>query len=99
MTLRNLSLPDSHVIGGLGSIAEGKTAMRILLAMPKLPTAVIWPERCARVWSGAGAQQPRLVARRAFELSASRSGLRGGARQPIADHGARAGTGDRRDRG
>lgn len=41
MALRNLSLPDSHVIGGLGSIAEGKTAMRILLAMGNLPTAVI----------------------------------------------------------
>lgn len=38
---RKLSLPDSHVIGGLGSIAEGKTAMRILLAMKKVPTAVI----------------------------------------------------------
>lgn len=41
MALRNLSLPDSHVIGGLGSIAEGKAAMRILLAMAKMPTAVI----------------------------------------------------------
>lgn len=38
---RRLSLPDSHVIGGLGSIAEGKTAMRILLAMKNVPTAVI----------------------------------------------------------
>ncbi len=38
---RKLSLPDSHVIGGLGSIAEGKTAMRILLAMKQVPTAVI----------------------------------------------------------
>jgi LacI family transcriptional regulator len=38
---RKLSLPDSHVIGGLGSIAEGKTAMRILLAMKKVPSAVI----------------------------------------------------------
>lgn len=36
-----LSLPDSHLIGGLGSIAEGKTAMRILLAMKSVPTAVI----------------------------------------------------------
>ena len=41
MALRNLSLPESHVIGGLGSIAEGKTAMRILLEMDKIPTAVI----------------------------------------------------------
>lgn len=38
---RGLSLPDSHVIGGLASIAEGKTAMRILLAMEKVPTAVV----------------------------------------------------------
>jgi LacI family transcriptional regulator len=41
MVQRKLSLPDSHVIGGLGSIAEGKTAMRIILAMRKVPTAVI----------------------------------------------------------
>lgn len=41
MALRKLALPDSHVIAGLGSIGEGKTAMRILLAMRKLPTAVI----------------------------------------------------------
>jgi LacI family transcriptional regulator len=38
---RKLFLPDSHVIGGLGSIAEGKTAMRILMAMQVVPTAVV----------------------------------------------------------
>jgi LacI family transcriptional regulator len=38
---RGHSLPENHVIGGLGSIGEGKTAMRILMAIKEAPTAVI----------------------------------------------------------
>ena len=36
-----LSLPDDRIIGGLGSIAEGKAAIRTLLSMTEMPTAVI----------------------------------------------------------
>lgn len=36
-----IALPDDHIIGGLGSIAEGKSAIRTLLAMATMPTAVI----------------------------------------------------------
>ena len=36
-----IGLPDDHIISGLGSIPEGKSAVRTLLAMPTVPTAVI----------------------------------------------------------
>jgi LacI family transcriptional regulator len=41
LTARGLALPDEHIIRGLGSIAEGKAAIRTLVSMPDMPTAVI----------------------------------------------------------
>ena len=38
---RGLPLPDDHIIQGLGSIGEGKAAVRALIAMRSMPTAVI----------------------------------------------------------